>query len=125
MVPARTTHALLLLAVCLFSVSLVASHWSQSPSEQPPAPSPEQAATLGKRLFMERCGKCHDERGDKPLASGPPLNQRALTREEIARAVRGRFKDKTEDERAAVVAYIEGFLKSQSRPASELPKERE
>jgi len=123
--PGHMTNVLLILILGLVSLSLVASQSSQAPSEQPPAPSPEQASTLGKKLFVERCGKCHDERGDKPLASGPPLNERLLTREEIARAVRGRFKDKTDDERAAVVAYIEGFLKTKPRPASEPGKETE
>ncbi|MCI0402717.1 MAG: cytochrome c [Acidobacteria bacterium] len=70
---------------------------------------------------MERCGKCHDERGDKPLASGPPLNERELKREEIARAVRGRFKDKTDEERAAVVAYIESLLKKKQTPEAPQP----
>ncbi len=103
------------LALCLFS------HLPQAPSEQPPAPATEQAATLGKKLFMERCGKCHDERGDKPLASGSPLSERELKHEEIARAVRGRFKDKTDDERAAVVAYIETLLKKKQAPEAPQP----
>jgi mono/diheme cytochrome c family protein len=98
----------------------VASHWSQTPADQASAPNTEPAPGIGRKLFLERCGKCHDERGDKPLASGPPLNQRDLTREEIARAVRGRFRDKSDDERAAVVAYIEGFLKK--KPATEAPQ---
>ncbi|MGH9789384.1 MAG: c-type cytochrome [Candidatus Acidiferrales bacterium] len=82
--------------------------------EPPAAPKDDKAAQLaiGKKLFMEKCGKCHDERGDKPLASGPPLNERKLTREEITRAVNGRLREKTDDERAAVVAYIIDFLKT-------------
>jgi mono/diheme cytochrome c family protein len=121
MLSRRTPRVLLILALCLFSLSLVASQSPQTPSEPPPTPSPEQASTLGKKLFLERCGKCHDERGDKPLPTGPPLNARELTREEIARAVRGRFKDKTDDERAAVVAYIESLLKKKHTPEAPQP----
>ncbi|MBI2956575.1 MAG: cytochrome c [Acidobacteria bacterium] len=117
MLAGRTPRVLLILALCLVSLSLVASHPPPTPSEPPPASDTKPPSDLGKKLFLERCGKCHDERGDKPLASGPPLNERAPTREEIARAVRGRFRDRTDDERAAVVAYIESFLKTQPRPA--------
>jgi len=82
--------------------------------EKAAASNDDKAAQLvvGKTLFVEKCGKCHDERGDKPLASGPPLNERKLTKEEIVRAVSGRLRDKTDEERAAVVAYIIDFLKT-------------
>jgi len=89
------------------------------PASPTSAEKQEEELSLGKKLFMERCGRCHDERGDKPLPEGPPLNERQLTRDEIARAVRGRFRDKTDEERAAVVAYIESFLKTKSRPIPE------
>jgi mono/diheme cytochrome c family protein len=113
-----TPAVFLLLALCVLSYS------PQTPSE-PSAPPTEQASTIGKKLFMEKCGKCHDERGDKSLASGPPLNERILTREKISEEVNRRFRQKTEDERAAVVAYIEGFLKTKSRSASDPDKETE
>ncbi len=71
----------------------------------------ERLLAVGKKLFMERCAKCHDERGDKPLASGPPLNERNLPEEQIARAVSGRFRDKPEEEKRAVVLYIKSFMK--------------
>lgn len=58
---------------------------------------------------MARCGSCHDERGDKPLRTGPPLNQRELSREVIAEAVQGRMKDRTEPEQEAVINYISGL----------------
>jgi len=35
----------------------------------------EKLLAVGKKPFMERCAKCHDERGDKPLKTGPPLTQ--------------------------------------------------
>ena len=104
----------LILLACGFAL---AGEFLQEASTKP-AP-PEQPLTAGRKLFVERCGRCHDERGDKALASGPPLNERELTHEQIARAVRGRLKDKTEDERAAVVAYIESFLKTKPGPAAQ------
>jgi len=102
----------------LFVALVLAASYAQEPA---PAPSDDKPAPLaiGKKLFMEKCGKCHDERGDKPLASGPPLNERKLTKEEIERAVSGRLRDKTDEERAAVVAYIQSFLKKKPGLAAE------
>jgi mono/diheme cytochrome c family protein len=68
--------------------------------------------SLGKPMFVERCGACHNERGDKPLADGPPLNERKLTLDRIERAARGRLKGRTEEEQRAVALYIESFLKN-------------
>ena len=97
---------------------LAAELFQEAPSA-PANPTPqEQLLRTGKKLFVERCGRCHDERGDKALASGPPLNERKLTREGIERAVNSRLRDKTEEERRAVVTYIESFLKTKpSAPA--------
>jgi len=66
----------------------------------------------GKELFLARCARCHDERGDKPLKTGPPLNERRLPTDEIARAVNGRLRDKTEEERRAVTLYISSLMKT-------------
>jgi mono/diheme cytochrome c family protein len=63
----------------------------------------------GKGLFVARCASCHNERGDKPLATGPPLSERKLSQETIAKAVRGRMKQNSEAERQAVVKYIASF----------------
>lgn len=67
--------------------------------------------TTGKKLFVERCAKCPDERGDKPLKTGLPLSQRELSDEEIARAVSGRLKDAPEEEKRAVALYVSSFMK--------------
>jgi mono/diheme cytochrome c family protein len=78
-------------------------------------PLSEQARTrllaAGKELFVARCARCHDERGGKPLKTGPPLNQRGLSTEQIARAVSGRLRDNTEEERRAVTLYISSLMK--------------
>jgi hypothetical protein len=33
----------------------------------------------GKEIFVERCALCHNQRGDKPLQTGAPLNERGLS----------------------------------------------
>jgi mono/diheme cytochrome c family protein len=65
----------------------------------------------GKKIFVERCAKCHDERGDKPLKTGLPLSQRELSDEEIARAVSGRLKGAPDEEKREVALYINSFMK--------------
>lgn len=74
----------------------------------------EQEALLatGKKIFVEKCASCHEERGGKPLKTGLPLNQRGLSADAIARAVNGRLRDRTEEERHAVTLYIESLMKS-------------
>lgn len=74
----------------------------------------EQAALLakGKAIFVEKCAKCHNEGGDKALSSGKPLNERGLSSEVIARAVSGRLKDRTDEERRAVTSYIASLMKA-------------
>jgi mono/diheme cytochrome c family protein len=73
-------------------------------SEAPPA--------LGKKLFVERCAKCHREDGSAPLADGLPLNKRPLSEEKLTRNVNGRLKGASEEERRAVLEYIKSFRKS-------------
>ena len=71
----------------------------------------ERLLAAGKILFVDRCAKCHAGRGDKPLKSGLPLNQRELTEEEIARAVSGRLKNAPDEDKRAVVLYISSLIK--------------
>ena len=87
---------------------------SQEQASDQPLSEEERAHLLhvGKGLFMARCARCHDEYGDKPLKTGPPLNQRGLSSEQIARAVNGRLRDKTEEERRAVTLYISSLMKA-------------
>jgi mono/diheme cytochrome c family protein len=76
----------------------------------------------GKELFMARCARCHNEHGDKPLKTGPPLNERVLSTEEIARAVNGRLRDKTGEERRAVTLYISSLMKAKDSEEKAAPK---
>jgi len=70
---------------------------------------------VGKKVFVARCGSCHDADGSKTLPEGLPLNKRPITDEKLTRNVNGRLKDTSEAERAAVLEYIKSFRKS---PAS-------
>lgn len=71
----------------------------------------ERLLAIGKKIFVERCASCHNERGDKPLSSSLPLNERKLTREEIARNAAGRLRGRIDEEKLAVTLYIESFMK--------------
>jgi mono/diheme cytochrome c family protein len=76
----------------------------------------------GKELFMARCARCHNELGDKPLKTGPPLNERGLSTGEIARAVNGRLRDKAGEERLAVTLYISSLMKTRDSEEKAAPK---
>ena len=67
--------------------------------------------TKGKELFLSRCARCHGENGDKPLKTGAPLSERGLSGDVIARAVNGRLRDGTDEERRAVTLYISSLMK--------------
>lgn len=86
----------------------------QSAGHDQPLSNEERARLLtkGKAIFVERCASCHNERGEKPLKTGSPLNERGLSSDVIARAVSGRLRDKNEDERRAVALYIFSLMKT-------------
>ena len=107
---ALLSFGFILLACLLFAY---AQSQSQVAQVQPPSGSEEREKLLstGRKLFVERCARCHDERGDKPLKSGPPLSERKLSDEEIARVVSGRFRDASDEQKRAVTLYISGFVK--------------
>ena len=113
----RAAMPILFVILLGFASGIMAVHGrgtGQSPAHDQPASEEERARMLakGKELFVERCARCHNERGEKPLKTGPPLNQRGLSTEVIARAVSGRLRDKTEDERRAVTLYISSLMKT-------------
>jgi mono/diheme cytochrome c family protein len=78
----------------------------------------DRALAAGRKLFNQRCARCHGERGDKPLSSGLPLSQRKLTPEHLARSVNGRLQNSTEEQRRAVQLYIKSFLNWESQGRS-------
>ena len=71
----------------------------------------DDAVEAGKKVFVERCSSCHAERGDKPLSTGLPLNERSLTDAQLNRAVAGRLKSSPPEEKRAVALYIRSLLK--------------
>src|SRR5712692_1873652 len=75
------------------------------------AETPSSPIETGKKVFVERCSSCHNERGDKALSTGVPLSDRSLTDEQLARAVAGRLKASPQEEKRAVVQYIRSFQK--------------
>src|SRR5258707_10032468 len=123
--PGRTAALVFSLTVLGFAggMAIRARGVGQAPAadQQPSEQERGRLLATGKELFMARCARCHDERGDKPLKTGPPLNERGLSTDEIARAVNGRLRDKTGEERGAVTLYISTLMKtrdSEEKPAS-------
>ena len=94
-------------------IAIRARDADQAPAADQPQSEQERARllTTGKEIFLARCARCHNECGDKPLKTGPPLNERRLSTDEIARAVKGRLRDKTEEEQRAVTLYISSLMK--------------
>jgi mono/diheme cytochrome c family protein len=83
------------------------------PAAQLAADETKQARLLkiGEKLFVARCGSCHDADGSKPLPTGAPLNQRTLSDEVVAKNVEPRLKTASDEEKRAIAAYIRNFLK--------------
>jgi len=124
--PGRTA-AFLLATVLLGLAAGIAMH-GRSAHQVPTADqslSEEERTRLlakGKEIFLERCARCHNERGDKPLKTGVPLNERGLSADVIARAVSGRLRDRTDDERRAVTLYISSLMKAKDSEERAAPK---
>jgi mono/diheme cytochrome c family protein len=87
---------------------------SQTRATGQPLSADKRAPLLakGKELFLAGCSRCHGENGDKPLRTGVPLSERGLSSDVIARAVKGRLRDGTEEERRAVTLYISSLMKT-------------
>jgi mono/diheme cytochrome c family protein len=106
--------ALVLLGALLVSGGLVPSRGQSQQQVTPvrlPGAERERLLATGKKSFVERCGKCHNEGGDKPLPRGLPLNERKLSDDQIARSVSGRLKDAPQEEKRAVALYVSSFMK--------------
>ena len=115
-------------AICVATGLMLASVAAQpgtSPEDSPSHPAlvhPQADADergrlpdVGRKLFVERCSRCHGERGEKSLSTGLPLSQRKLMPEQLVRSVKGRLQDSTEEDRRAVQLYIESFPNQESR----------
>jgi len=109
-----TVGAALLLLPFSVAELVHARHDARLGRQAKPVATDEERGKLlatGKKIFVERCAKCHDERGDKPLKTGLPLSQRKLSDEEIASTVSGRLKDAPDEEKRAVALYVSSFMK--------------
>ncbi|MBI3404121.1 MAG: hypothetical protein HY046_01530 [Acidobacteria bacterium] len=91
-------------------------------SAQSEAPRPASARLAdskqldrGKELFHARCASCHNDRGDKPLEKGLPLNQRVLTDALIRKNVEPRFAKSSEEDKFAVALYLKSLLTKSSQ----------
>src|SRR5215813_3036310 len=108
--------ALVLAATLLSITASLATLARQAPESKPASASSDdehgQLLAKGKTIFVEKCAKCHNERGDKALSSGKPLSERGLSTETIARAVNGRLRKGTDEERRAVTFYIASLMKN-------------
>src|SRR5215831_12073109 len=124
--PGRTAAFLLPTVLLGFAagIALHARSTHQAPAADQSLSEEERTRLLakGKEVFLERCSRCHNERGDKPLKTGAPLNKRGLSAEVIARAVSGRLRDRTEDERRAVTLYISSLMKTKDSEEKAAPK---
>jgi mono/diheme cytochrome c family protein len=112
----KKTAAALITIAALGLAAGIGAHARSGKQEPADAPiSSEERVRLlakGKEIFVEKCAKCHNESGDKPLSSGLPLNERGLASSAIARAVGGRLKDRTDEDRRAVTLYISSLMKA-------------
>jgi mono/diheme cytochrome c family protein len=122
----RTSALLFSVTLLSFAGGIAIRAWSVGQEHAPNQLLSERDRALllaaGKELFLARCARCHDERGDKPLKTGPPLNERGLSSEQIARAVSGRLRDRTEEERRAVTLYISSLIKAKDSKEKATPK---
>jgi mono/diheme cytochrome c family protein len=108
----KTLKSFLVHLLARLPSAAVRSQSQVSQSQLPPgAEEREKVLVLGKKLFVERCARCHDERGDKLLKSGPPLSRRNLSDQDIARLVSGRLKNAPDEEKHAVALYVSSFMK--------------
>ena len=112
----KKTAAALITIAALGLAAGIGAHARSGKQEPADAPiSSEERVRLlakGTEIFVEKCAKCHNESGDKPLSSGLPLNERGLASSAIARAVGGRLKDRTDEDRRAVTLYISSLMKA-------------
>lgn len=102
----------LLMVVAALFVGGAVSDWAAIAGKYQPEQSTEKLYQLGKQLFVTRCASCHNENGDKPLKDGPPLKERALSREVIEKNVNSRLSTATEEEKRGVALYIERMKKT-------------
>ena len=93
------------LLAAVVSLPVVAAD-SAAPANAPNAALLEQ----GKKIFVARCAKCHDNDANKKLADGTTLLGRLAKIKDPEARLGTRLKDP--QERHAVTIYVESLLKS-------------
>ena len=78
------------------------------------ATTPKDAAILeqGKKIFVARCAKCHDNDANKTLSDGTTLLKRLAQSKDPEARLGTRLKDP--QERHAVMNYIDSLMKNVS-----------
>lgn len=123
--PGRTATLISAVALACFAGGTALHARGARQEQSDPALSAAERVRLlakGKELFLARCVRCHGENGDKPLRTGVPLSERGLSGDVIARAVKGRLADGTDEERRGVTLYIGSLMKTKDAEGKAAPK---
>jgi mono/diheme cytochrome c family protein len=88
------------------ALSFAASASYQSSSSQP-AGTDASSRDLGKQVFTNRCGKCHDADASKKLADGSTLLSRLATSKDPKALLGTRLKSMNPDDARGVALYVE------------------
>jgi mono/diheme cytochrome c family protein len=78
-------------------------------AQQPPETT--GANELGRRIFVSRCAKCHDEDAAKKLPDGTSLVQRLAESKDPDALANTRLKQMSEEDRQAVHRYLNELVK--------------
>jgi mono/diheme cytochrome c family protein len=75
---------------------------------------------LGRRIFVSRCAKCHDEDASKKLPDGTTLVERLAESKDPDALADTRLKQMSEGDRQAVHRYLNELVKRYRSPKSTL-----
>jgi mono/diheme cytochrome c family protein len=75
------------------------------------SPDPTGPYELGRRIFVSRCAKCHDEDAAKKLPDGTSLVQRLAESKDPDALAGTRLKRMSEGDREAVRAYLNELIR--------------
>ena len=88
------------------------------------SPDATRPYELGRRIFVSRCAKCHDEDAAKKLADGTSLVQRLAESKDPDSLAGTRLKRMSEGDREAVRAYLNELIRRyrSSKPSNSQSK---
>ena len=108
-----------ILSMTALSILFVIPAWTQSPSP-PPAGTDASLRNLGKQVFTNRCGKCHDADASKKLADGSTLLSRLSASKDPKALLGTRLKSMSPEDARGVALYVEE-LTTEFRAAQKTP----